>query len=68
DWLAVGNRKSQIGRGKHSSNRHATQPINAMLNYGYAVLAGRVKLSIASVGLDPKTGFLHSEQLPTTAE
>lgn len=33
-------------------------PINAMLNYGYAVLSGRVKYSIMRAGLDPAVGFM----------
>jgi CRISPR-associated protein Cas1 len=33
-----------------------------MLNYGYAVLAGRVKLAIACAGLDPAVGFMHAPQ------
>jgi CRISPR-associated endonuclease Cas1 len=33
-----------------------------MLNYGFAVLESRVRVAVASYGLDPKIGLLHSSQ------
>ena len=44
------------------SGRHATHPVNAMLNYGYAVLAGQIERAIVSRGLDPAKGHLHVEK------
>jgi len=41
------------------SGRHATHPVNAMLNYGYAVLAGQIERAIVSRGLDVAKGHLH---------
>ena len=37
----------------------ATDVINALLNYGYAVLAGEISKFIHGVGLDPYYGFYH---------
>ena len=41
------------------SPRLATNPVNAMLNYLYAVLESETRLSIAALGLDPGLGVLH---------
>jgi len=37
----------------------ATDVINALLNYGYAVLSGEISKFIHGVGLDPYYGFYH---------
>jgi CRISPR-associated protein Cas1 len=41
-------------------NRHATHPMNAMLNYAYAVLESQVRIATVSQGLDPTIGYLHA--------
>src|SRR5215203_4652779 len=41
-------------------NRHATHPVNAMLNYAYAVLESQVRIATVSRGLDPAIGYLHA--------
>jgi len=41
------------------SNRHARHPVNALLNYGCAVLGSQVHIAIVEVGLDPTMGYLH---------
>jgi CRISPR-associated protein Cas1 len=38
---------------------NASDPINALLNYGYAILEGMVRKCINTIGLDPSIGFLH---------
>lgn len=43
----------------YSWNMNASDPINALLNYGYAILEGMTRKCINSVGLDPSIGFLH---------
>ena len=43
----------------YSWNMNASDPINALLNYGYAILEGMIRKCINSVGLDPSIGFLH---------
>jgi CRISPR-associated protein Cas1 len=56
DWRFVGRRKSFYGM----SNRNATDPVNAMLNYAYTVLESQVMTATLSAGLDPAIGYLHS--------
>ncbi len=54
--------KSYLGRkGNNPSAQslHATNPVNAMLNYGYSILAGTCRKAIAFAGLDAQIGFLH---------
>jgi len=55
EWRHVGMRQDVLRR----SNRHARHPVNALLNYGYAVLESQVRIAIAEVGLDPTLGYLH---------
>ena len=44
------------------SGRRAQDPVNAMLNYSYAILASEVLKSLHTSGLDPYAGFLHSDR------
>jgi len=37
----------------------ASHPMNAMLNYAYAVLESQVLIAAISQGLDPTIGYLH---------
>ena len=46
------------GKGK-SWAQSATDPVNALLNFGYALLEGRVRHAVNSVGLEPSVGWLH---------
>src|SRR5437879_2331357 len=48
----------------YSWNMNAADEINALLNYGYAILESEIKKCINSIGLDPTIGFLH-EIAPT---
>lgn len=57
DWHCVGQRQS-FAR-KKGRNRHATHPVNAILNYAYALLESQVRIQIMAAGLDPSIGFLH---------
>lgn len=43
-----------------STKRNATDVINGLLNYGYAVLAGEISKFVCGFGLDPYFGFNHS--------
>jgi len=36
-------------------------PLNAALNYGYAILSSRLTHQLSSVGFDPHIGFLHAD-------
>ncbi|SFS75159.1 CRISPR-associated endonuclease Cas1 [Marininema halotolerans] len=44
------------------SRRPATDPINSLLNYGYALLRSEITGALQAVGLDPYIGFLHRER------
>ncbi|MCV0372460.1 MAG: CRISPR-associated endonuclease Cas1 [Nitrosarchaeum sp.] len=42
-----------------TSKNNATDVINALLNYGYSVLAGEISKFVCGMGLDPYFGFMH---------
>lgn len=54
-WKTFGARKSPIT----NSQRLAVNPLNAMLNYSYAVLESESRLALAALGLDPGIGVIH---------
>src|SRR5690349_12532272 len=54
-WRTFGTRKSLIT----GSQRLATNPPNAILNYCYALLECEARLAAAAMGLDPGLGLLH---------
>jgi len=54
-WKSFGTRISPVS----GSPRSAVNPLNAILNYLYAVLESESRLALAAVGLDPGLGFLH---------
>jgi CRISP-associated protein Cas1 len=60
DWHQIGPRTS--ANGKVGVNRHASHPVNAMLNYAYAVLESHVRTEIVTQGYDPTIGYLHTHQ------
>jgi CRISPR-associated endonuclease Cas1 len=59
DWHHVGQRQSLNTR-KKGRNRFASHPVNAMLNYAYAVLEAQVRMQIIAEGYDPNIGYLHT--------
>src|SRR5271157_1175608 len=44
---------------RNSWNTNASDEINAMLNYGYAILESEVRRTLNSLGFDSSIGFLH---------
>ena len=56
-WRAFDTRKSPLT----GSQRLATNPVNAILNYLYAVLESEACLAAATLGLDPGLGFIHMD-------
>ena len=44
------------------NKRPPTDPVNALLSYGYTLLMHKAQSAIGVVGLDPYIGFLHSSQ------
>ncbi len=43
----------------NSRNYNASDEINALLNYGYAILESEIRKSVNGIGLDYSIGFLH---------
>jgi CRISPR-associated endonuclease Cas1 len=58
DWHVVGQRYSFAW--KKGESRNATHPVNAILNYAYAILESQVRIQVVAAGFDPTIGFLHS--------
>ena len=56
-WRAFDTRKSPLS----GSQRLAANPVNAILNYLYAVLESESRLAAAALGLDPGLGFIHND-------
>jgi CRISP-associated protein Cas1 len=48
------------GNTSYSWTRNAADPINALLNYGYAILEARCRVAVVRAGFDPTIGYLHS--------
>jgi len=44
------------------TGRAAIDPVNALLNYGYGILASRVWAALLHAGLDPFAGMLHADR------
>lgn len=54
DWLKFTARNSL-----DEINRNAVHPVNAMLNYAYAVCENLVRIQIVAEGFDPTIAFMH---------
>ena len=48
-----------VSRIRETHQRNASDPVNCLLNYGYAILESECRKALNSVGLDPTIGFLH---------
>jgi CRISPR-associated endonuclease Cas1 len=57
-WRAFEGRRSAVNAG---TSRSATDPANALLNYGYRLLEAEGRLACLAVGLDPGLGILHAD-------
>jgi len=44
------------------TGRHATDPINTLLNYGYGILYGEVQNALVIAGLEPYVGLIHTDR------
>jgi len=58
EWQHAGLRQSFVS----GTNRHATHPVNALLNYAYGVLESHVRIATVTAGLDPTIGYLHASR------
>lgn len=56
-WQTFRNRVSPLT----GSPRLAANPLNAMLNYLYALLESETRLAVAALGLDPGLGVMHMD-------
>ena len=65
-WLTAETRRSYSLRIR-STNRNASHPVNAMLNYGYAVLHSQVQAGLVADGYDPARGVMHESRLDSRA-
>ncbi|MGC8669491.1 MAG: CRISPR-associated endonuclease Cas1 [Chthonomonadales bacterium] len=57
-WLRFESRVSL----KSGRNQDATDPINALLNFCYAVAAAETLIAVRATSLDPSLGVLHEDQ------
>lgn len=55
-WRRVGARTSPF---QLTGNHNAAHPINAILNYAYAVLESQIRIKAISEGYDPTMGIMH---------
>jgi CRISPR/Cas system-associated endonuclease Cas1 len=58
-WRRFDSRASPLS----SSPRLAANPVNAILNYLYALLEAECSLAVAALGLDPEMGLLHMDTI-----
>ena len=65
-WLTAETRRSFSLRFR-STNRNASHPVNAMLNYAYAVLHSQVQATVVADGYDPARGVMHEPRLDSRA-
>ena len=57
-WRTYAGRSSLAARVK-PENRNASHPVNAMLNYAYAVKLAHVQIDAVANGYDPMLGVMH---------
>jgi CRISPR-associated protein Cas1 len=58
DWRQF-TMRSSLANGIKPYNRNASHPVNAMLNYAYAVKLAQLQLQAISDGYDPTVGIMH---------
>jgi hypothetical protein len=58
-WLRFANRQKGA---QFLGSKHASHPINAMLNYAYVIEAGRLARALTAAGFALPIGFLHSDK------
>ena len=58
-WRTLGPRAT-LREGRITRSTNATHPVNAMLNYAYAVAVGRLKIRALADGYDPTIGIMHN--------
>jgi len=61
DWHRYSGRSS-LAVGIKPENRNASHPINAMLNYAYAVKLSQMQIDAIADGYDPILGIMHNSK------
>ena len=56
-WAVIGTRSAI--RAGNAKNRRASHPLNAMLNYAYAILQSQLQIELLGEGYDPTIGVMH---------
>jgi CRISPR-associated endonuclease Cas1 len=56
EWERVGWRVSLLGR----TNKNASHPMNALLNYAYGCLESQMHIAVVAAGFEPMLGYLHA--------
>jgi CRISPR-associated endonuclease Cas1 len=64
EWRTVGPRFTRVYA---SGSRNASHPVNAILNYAYAVLQNQVQIKAVAEGYDPMLGIMHYDRDGTPA-
>ncbi len=64
NWKVIGSRTSRFNL---AGNRNASHPVNAILNYAYAILQSRLQIHAISDGYDPTIGIMHFRGLGSPA-
>jgi CRISPR-associated endonuclease Cas1 len=59
EWRTVGPRFTRVYA---AGSRNASHPVNAILNYAYAVLQTKVQIRLVSEGYHPMLGIMHSDR------
>jgi CRISPR/Cas system-associated endonuclease Cas1 len=59
DWKFIGSRTSRFNL---AGNRNASHPVNAILNYAYAILQSQLQIGAISGGYDPTIGIMHFQR------
>jgi hypothetical protein len=59
EWRTVGPRFTRVYA---TGSRNASHPVNAILNYAYAVLQSQVQIKAVADGYDPMLGIMHYDR------
>jgi CRISPR-associated endonuclease Cas1 len=59
EWRTVGPRFTRVYA---TGSRNASHPVNAILNYAYAVLQSQVQIKAVADGYDPMLGIMHHDR------
>jgi CRISPR/Cas system-associated endonuclease Cas1 len=62
-YRAMKRAKDDLARRVYATgSRNASHPVNAIMNYAYAVLQSQVQIKAVADGYDPMLGIMHSDR------